>query len=103
MPYPYVKSCPDPVARLILAYLANQRAFHLLSILVRVKTQQKVDDAIFQLHEYVLELLAQEGLTIPSRVLGVPDALIEHGETPESVGVAPADIRRAVTELVGRG
>ncbi|MBW2424106.1 MAG: 1-deoxy-D-xylulose-5-phosphate synthase [Deltaproteobacteria bacterium] len=51
----------------------------------------------------VLELLAQEGLTIPSRVLGVPDALIEHGETPESVGVAPADIRRAVTELVGRG
>ena len=48
----------------------------------------------------VLELLAEEGIAIPVRMLGVPDSLIEHGETPATVGIAAADIRRAVAALV---
>jgi len=51
----------------------------------------------------VLELLAEEGVSLPVRVIGVPDGLIEHGESPATLGLAPADIRRAVSELVGRG
>ena len=50
----------------------------------------------------VLELLAEEGLAIPVRMLGVPDALIEHGETAATVGIAPADIRQAVAALVAQ-
>lgn len=49
----------------------------------------------------VLELLAAEGLTRPVRTLGVPDALIEHGESAATVGLAPSDIQRAVRDLVG--
>ncbi|MEZ4332902.1 MAG: 1-deoxy-D-xylulose-5-phosphate synthase [Myxococcota bacterium] len=48
----------------------------------------------------VLELLAEAGLERPVRLLGVPDDLIEHGETPTTVGIAPADIRTAVASLV---
>jgi 1-deoxy-D-xylulose-5-phosphate synthase len=50
----------------------------------------------------VLELFAEEGLQVPVRILGVPDELIEHGETPATVGIAAADIRAAATELMGR-
>ena len=48
----------------------------------------------------VLELLAEEGIAVPTRVLGVPDALIEHGETTATIGIAAADIRGAVAALV---
>ncbi len=37
---------------------------------------------------------------VPVRVLGIPDALIEHGETAASVGIAAGDIRDAVADLV---
>jgi len=47
----------------------------------------------------VLELLANEDLQTPIRVLGVPDQLIEHGETTDTVGLAPSDIKSAVLEL----
>ena len=49
----------------------------------------------------VLELLAEQGIRIPVRTLGVPDELIEHGESPGTVGIAKSDIRRAVTDLLG--
>jgi len=48
----------------------------------------------------VLELLTEEGIRTPVRTLGVPDLLIEHGESIASVGLAPADIRDAVTTLL---
>jgi 1-deoxy-D-xylulose-5-phosphate synthase len=48
----------------------------------------------------VLELLAEEGIRTPVRILGVPDLLIEHGESPASVGLAPSDIRDAVSALL---
>ncbi len=48
----------------------------------------------------VLELLAEEGITTPLRVLGVPDALIEHGESPASVGIGPDAIQAAVSSLL---
>jgi len=48
----------------------------------------------------VLELLAEEGIRTPVRTLGVPDLLIEHGESPASVGLAPSDIRDAVSTLL---
>jgi 1-deoxy-D-xylulose-5-phosphate synthase len=50
----------------------------------------------------ILELLASEDVSTPVRVIGIPDALIEHGETPATVGLAPSDIKRAVVELLGR-
>jgi 1-deoxy-D-xylulose-5-phosphate synthase len=48
----------------------------------------------------VLELLAEEGLTPKVRVLGVPDELIEHGETSDSVGLSNAAIKQAVHDLL---
>ena len=48
----------------------------------------------------VLELLAAEGVRSPVRMLGVPDRLIDHGESIASVGLAPSDIKAAVTELL---
>jgi 1-deoxy-D-xylulose-5-phosphate synthase len=50
----------------------------------------------------VLELLAAEGIRKPVRTLGIPDELIEHGESPDSVGIGPADIRAAVNDLVAK-
>ena len=50
----------------------------------------------------ILELLAGEGLQTPLQVLGAPDELIEHGETPASLGLSPADIQRAVVDLLDR-
>ncbi len=48
----------------------------------------------------VLELLAEAGVVTPVRNLGVPDVLIDHGESVASVGLAPSDIRNAVTHLL---
>jgi 1-deoxy-D-xylulose-5-phosphate synthase len=48
----------------------------------------------------VLELLSEEGIRTPVRTLGVPDLLIDHGESTASVGLAPSDIRDAVTALL---
>jgi 1-deoxy-D-xylulose-5-phosphate synthase len=48
----------------------------------------------------VLELLSEEGIRTPVRTLGVPDLLIDHGESTASVGLAPSDIRDAVTTLL---
>ena len=48
----------------------------------------------------VLELLAQEGLTIPVRVMGVKDELIEHGETPATLGLSSEDIRQSVVSVL---
>ena len=50
----------------------------------------------------ILELLSREGLQTPLHVLGAPDELIEHGETPASLGFSPADIQRAVVDLLDR-
>jgi len=50
----------------------------------------------------VLELLAQEGVSVPVRTLGIPDTLIEHGESPASLGLAPSDIQAAVDSLLAR-
>jgi 1-deoxy-D-xylulose-5-phosphate synthase len=48
----------------------------------------------------ILELLANEGILIPVRTLGVPDTLIEHGESADTLGIAPRDIQSAVLELL---
>jgi 1-deoxy-D-xylulose-5-phosphate synthase len=48
----------------------------------------------------VLELLAEADLRIPTRTLGIPDELIEHGETAESVGIGPRDLSEAVRDLL---
>jgi hypothetical protein len=36
----------------------------------------------------------------PVRVIGVPDDLIEHGETHETVGLSTDSIKQAVKELL---
>ena len=48
----------------------------------------------------VLEMLADEGIYTPVKTLGVPDLLIDHGESIASVGLAPGDIRNAVATLL---
>ncbi len=48
----------------------------------------------------VLELLAEEGIQLPVRVLGVPDALIEHGESAATVGIGPSEVQAAITSLL---
>jgi 1-deoxy-D-xylulose-5-phosphate synthase len=50
----------------------------------------------------ILELLSHHGLHTQLRVLGAPDELIEHGETPATLGLAPADIKRAIVSLLDR-
>ena len=49
-----------------------------------------------------LELLAEEGLQTPLRMLGAPDELIEHGETPATLGFGCADIEQAAREVSQR-
>jgi 1-deoxy-D-xylulose-5-phosphate synthase len=48
----------------------------------------------------ILELLSEEGLTTPVRVIGVRDDLIEHGETLATVGLSADTIKRTVHELL---
>ena len=47
----------------------------------------------------VLELLSEEGISTPVRTLGVPDRLIEHGESAETLGLAAPDIAAAARAL----
>ncbi len=48
----------------------------------------------------VLEALSDAGLNRPCRVIGVPDKLIEHGETRESVGLGAGDIADTAARLL---
>ena len=48
----------------------------------------------------ILELLAREGIMLPVRTLGVPDSLIEHGESAASVGLDSPSIQSAVRKLL---
>ena len=53
----------------------------------------------------VLASLAEQGVQIPVRTLGVPDELIEHGSQAEwraELGLDAAGIERAARELIGR-
>ncbi len=53
----------------------------------------------------VLGSLAEQGVQIPVRTLGVPDQLIEHGSQAEwraELGLDAAGIERAARELIGR-
>ena len=48
----------------------------------------------------VLELLSEEGIQTPVRTLGIPDKLIEHGESASTLGLAAPDIAAAARALV---
>ena len=48
----------------------------------------------------VLELLSAEGRRVPTRSLAVDEELVEHGNTPDTVGLGPADIVQAARALV---
>ena len=48
----------------------------------------------------VLELLSEEALRIPTRVLAVQGDLVEHGETRDTVGLAIDDMMQAARALV---
>ena len=47
----------------------------------------------------VLELLSEEAIRVPVRVLALPSELVEHGENIETVGLAVEDIMDAVRSL----
>ena len=49
----------------------------------------------------VLELLAEHGVVVPVRCLGVSDELVEHGESLASQGLAVGDIATAALALLG--
>jgi len=48
----------------------------------------------------VLELLSAEGLQLPTRCLAVDQELVEHGSSPETLGLGPADIASAARRLL---
>jgi 1-deoxy-D-xylulose-5-phosphate synthase len=53
----------------------------------------------------VLEALAEEGVSLPTRCLAVPGRLVEHGDPKairRSLGLDPAGIAEAVRSLLGR-
>ena len=53
----------------------------------------------------VVASLAEQGVQIPVRTLGIPDKLIEHGSQAEwraELGLDAAGIERAARELIGR-
>ncbi|MFP8873756.1 MAG: 1-deoxy-D-xylulose-5-phosphate synthase [Myxococcota bacterium] len=50
----------------------------------------------------VLEVLAAHGVQVPTRCLGVPDRLIEHGQTTETLGLDAAGVVAAARSLVTR-
>ena len=47
----------------------------------------------------VLELLSEEAIRAPTRILALPSELVEHGENIETVGLAVEDIMDAVRSL----
>lgn len=48
----------------------------------------------------VLELLADAGVAVPVKTLGVPDRLIEHGESAATLGLSSADIGNTARSLL---
>jgi len=50
----------------------------------------------------LLELLSKKSVVVPTRCLAVDQAPVEHGESLESLGLAPPDIVAAALDLVGR-
>ena len=50
----------------------------------------------------VLEVLAAHGVDVPVRCLGVPDRLVEHGQTVAGLGLDAAGITATVRSLVTR-
>jgi len=50
----------------------------------------------------VLEALAEARIPVPTRVIGVPDKLVEHGETRDTVGLGARDIVESATQLLER-
>jgi len=53
----------------------------------------------------VLELMASRGITVPVRVLGVPDGIVPHGDRAiylRQYGLDPAGIAQAARELLGQ-
>ncbi|MFP6638743.1 MAG: transketolase C-terminal domain-containing protein, partial [Myxococcota bacterium] len=50
----------------------------------------------------VLELLAREGITVPTHCVAIEANLVEHGETRASQGLDVSDIVAACRELVSR-
>jgi len=52
----------------------------------------------------VLELLADNGVTVPVRRIGLPDAFIEHGPVPvlrDEVGLTSQNVAQTARELIG--
>ena len=50
----------------------------------------------------VLEVLAAHAVDVPTRCLGVPDRLVEHGQTTQTLGLDAAGIAAATRSLVGQ-
>ncbi|MCR9097605.1 MAG: 1-deoxy-D-xylulose-5-phosphate synthase [bacterium] len=74
----------------------------ILDLARRVRTVVTIEEhsAMGGFGSAVLELLAEEGIRTPVRTLGIPDKLIEHGESAATLGLASPDIAAAARALV---
>lgn len=74
----------------------------ILDLARRVRTIVTIEEhsAMGGFGSAVLELFAEEGIRTPVRTLGIPDKLIEHGESAATLGLAAPDIASAARALV---
>ncbi len=74
----------------------------ILDLARRVRTIVTIEEhsAMGGFGSAVLELFAEEGIQTPIRTLGIPDKLIEHGESAATLGLAAPDIAAAARALV---
>ena len=74
----------------------------ILDLARRVRTVVTIEEhsAMGGFGSAVLELFAEEGIQTPVRTLGIPDKLIEHGESAATLGLASPDIAAAARALV---
>ena len=74
----------------------------ILDLARRVRTVVTIEEhsAMGGFGSAVLELLSEEGIQTPVRTLGIPDKLIEHGESAATLGLAAPDIAAAARALV---
>jgi 1-deoxy-D-xylulose-5-phosphate synthase len=106
--HPALEAAQELAGRGISAAVLNARFVkpldtgRLLALARKAKAIVTVEEHAMQggFGSAVLEALSEAGIHKPTRVIGVPDKLVEHGETRESVGLGASDIAESAARLL---